>query len=178
MITMSINDTEFKRLVSALTNVRDNFIKEPPIMIEESSLEFKLKLIQSIVYQDFPGSYAPLSESYATWKHIVGGESGFWNLWGSLVGSIQISSYDKGRIVEINPSAIAYKNSSYTLNQLKPVWEYAFYGEFGRDAFSKGRVKVKAQPPRPLFVPLREEFADSRMPEIRVSTLKKIIKDW
>jgi len=133
-------------------------------------------LITNIMDEKYSGSYEPLNERYEDWKAKHGGETGFWKLWGDLVRAISIRSTPKGFTVGIEKGVMPTRSSSTgKVQKLTPVWEYAYYGEFGR---GPGGWSTKGQPARPVFKPSAEEFRLSFLDKRRRDAFDKIKRAW
>ena len=129
--------------------------------------------------QVYSGSYDPLSPLYQKWKDEHGGEKGFWMLWKSLINSISIVGIPNDKSVGVSKGAMPSKGSSmFGGLSITPVWLYVLSNEFGRRAFSKGKVSIGAVKARPLFGPSFNDFRIKQWPEVVQQTFLNIVRNW
>ena len=179
MIEMQINDSQLSSIISSLGKLKIAFQEEPPKMIDKLADAYRKSLIYNITSQVYSGTYDPLSPLYQKWKDEHGGEKGFWMLWKSLIDSISIVGVSNDKSVGVDKGAMPSKGSSmFGGSGITPVWIYALSNEFGRKAFSKGKVSIGAIKERPLFRPSFNDFRIKQWPEIVQQTFLNIVRNW
>jgi hypothetical protein len=149
-------------------------------MTHNCANEFKTLLIWNIATGKYDSLYDPLSPSYKLWKkNQEGSQEGFWKLWGSLQSSFSVRPTPKGYSVGVEKSVLPSRTSSWgTKKKITPVWMYYWYGEKGRNAFSRNGMNVAVQPPRPIFMPTYDEYKVGFLDKRRKATLDKIAREW
>jgi len=158
-----------------MDRLKQAFSEESRNMTNNCAKDYRMLLIQNIMDEKYSGSYTALNERYEEWKEKNGGESGFWKLWGDLVRAISIRQTPKGFTVGIEKGVMPTRSSSMgKTKKITPIWQYAYYGEFGRGtaAWSKG------QPARPVFKPSAEEFRLTFLDKRRMDAFDKIKRAW
>jgi len=155
------------------------FTEEAKNMTRNCAGEFKTILILNMATSKYSAAYAELSPSYKKWKAKNASFEGFWKLWGSLMTSISLRETPKGYSVGVQKDVVPMRTSSWGSNKkLTPVFMYFWYGEKGRNAFSKNGMVVRNQPPRPVFQPTVDEYRIEFLDKRRKEAINKIHKVW
>lgn len=156
MITMNHNPNHMRAMFYRLKKLNNVHEVDAVNMIYNCAREFKILLIQNIMFEKYKGLYKPLNPLYEDWKEKNNGAMGFWKLWGSLVNAISLRETPKGYSVGIEKNVMPIKTSSMgRKKKITPVWMYFWYGEHIH--FQKGIFKG-VQPARPVYMPTVLEY--------------------
>jgi len=176
MIKMRIDPNHLRAMFFQYKKVKDVSDEEAKNMSYNAAKEYKILLINNIMFQKFSGLYPDLSPVYAKWKKAQGGSQGFWKLWGSLINAISLRETPKGFSVGIEKNVMPIKTSSIgKKKKITPVWMYAWYGEYshGQQGIFNG-----IQPSRPVFRPTQHEFDPIFKEKRAKESWSKIRNSW
>ncbi|MDD5053702.1 MAG: hypothetical protein WC516_08865 [Patescibacteria group bacterium] len=147
---------ELRTIETGFQNFIKDFVSQADLSVKKMADEFKIELILNITSQKFAGAFSPLSNYWENWKAEHGRPQDFWINYNYLYNAFGVTKTIGGYSVGIDENILPEQSSSFKMDRRTPIWKYLFYNEFGRGAFSKGKVSVGPQPARPVINPTRE----------------------
>lgn len=176
MFKMRIDPRHLRTMIFQYKKVADVADEEAKNMCYNAAKEYKILLINNIMFEKFSGLYDDLNPSYKKWKKRQGKDDGFWKLWGSLVNSISLRETPKGFSVGIEKNVMPLETSSMgKIKKITPVWMYAWYGEH---SYKHEGIFTGVQPARPVFRPTQEEFKPIFKEKRAKEAWSKIRNSW
>ena len=174
------NKHHLNRIQSAFKRVKETVKSERKKMPRLCALDFRDLLSRNIMTQKFAGSYAPYNPRYKLWKEQnsgYGAGGGFWILSGKIVSSLTVYN-DKGdtrwfsglpkKMPVDRPSWLKAGKTGKTVD----INLVAHVNEFG------GQYGSYYHPPRPVFIPTKNEYAKSGFLKRGKDSLKIIGRSW
>lgn len=175
MISWSINDTHFRRIIFAIEKMISMAILQKKDLPYKSAIDYKQLLVQNILTQKYASTYSPYSPWYAHWKTVTMlSGSHFWRLYGDLLKAITTRQATNGYFSGV-PSGVMdsggkslFGTRKNPRGKRKPIAMYGRVMEGG----------LNNHPARPVFGPTRDEYARSGWPVRGRESLKKIGNQW
>jgi len=175
MIYVSPVANDLSKILFAVAKVESAVELQKTDICYYAAVDFQHLVIANLTNQKYASSYAPYSEIYKDWKLKQKVEMKYWKLYGDLVQNIKafkvpIGGGKSGWIAGVVPGVKASKSSQMwgTAKRRILISTYARLNEFGR----------KDQPPKPLFVPTKNEYSEDGFPKRGQKSLDKIKWSW
>lgn len=176
MLVMNVNPNHLRVMFYKYGKVKNATEEEAQNMIYNCAKEYKILLINNIMFGKFSGMYPDLNPTYKKWKKKQGALDGFWKLWGSLVNSISIRETPKGYSIGIEKNVMPMRTSSMgKKKKITPVWMYAWYGEYSH---RQQGIFNGVQPSRPVFRPTQFEYQPIFKEKRAKEAFSKIRNSW
>lgn len=182
---VAFNPSDYNRIIRIFDNFgrsayAANVIAEP--MQRRCATGFHHLLLNNLNSATAKYSYQYYTRKYAAWKKLRSGygSAGWWKLSGDLINAVikrKTSGRVKGWIVGINDIKDSGGKSWHgkgDIGKPKQIGMYATVMEHGGNLPHGGGK----HPPRPLFGPTRDEYADDYWPSEGIRALRSIRGRW
>lgn len=178
MIELRLDQTDYRRYMSALNRVESRSKIIANQLNYHNAVSFYQLLLSNLFQSGSKYGYPKYRHRYAAWKKSWGD---FWRLDGDLVRNIVKRRTKEGWAVGINDILDSGGKSWFgrtashpgKLGKPKSIGMYATVMEFGGDYGKAGY-----HPPRPLFTPTREEYAQGEWIKKGEKALQNIKANW
>jgi len=178
MIWLEFNKADYRRYMGALNRIESRSKIFANDLSYRNAVSFYMLLLDNLFKSGSKYNYPLYRHRYAAWKKSWGN---FWRLDGDLVKNIIKRRIKDGWTVGINDVMDQGGKSWFgrtvahpgRLGKSKSIGMYATVMEFGGNYGKGGK-----HPPRPLFNPTREEYAQGEWPKKGKKALQNIKGAW